>query len=122
MSSLLPSDSPLPVLDQSRLLEEFGDCPEILGELRDLFLGHAPPLLRQMREAWERRDCEALARAAHSLKGASSTYGALRMSEVCRALEAEAREGRLEIMAEGLQLLDAELEQVTATFGNLAQA
>lgn len=120
MSSPDLPDATAPILDQSRLLEEFGADPEILAELRNLFLEHAPPLLGQMREAWRAGDAEALARAAHSLKGASSTYGALRMSEVCRSLELAARQGRLEGLEEGLERLERELDLVGASFGELS--
>lgn len=37
-------------------------------------------------------DAEALAQAAHSLKGSSSNMGALRLAELCRDLEARAKQ------------------------------
>ena len=40
-----------PVIDESRLMAEFGGDLEILAELRDLFLDHAPPLHEAIKQA-----------------------------------------------------------------------
>ncbi len=82
----------MPVIDESRLMAEFGGDEEILRELRDLFLDHAPPLYRAMKEAIANGDCEKVAREAHSFKGACATYGAPRLAMVCREFEMLAKE------------------------------
>lgn len=102
----------LPALDQKRLVSEFGDDPAVLKELRDLFREHVPPLLDAIRSAHEASDCQAIARAAHSLKGAAATYGAMRLSEAGRAVERLARDGCLVELDEEIKLLAAELTEV----------
>ena len=65
----------VPVIDESRLMAEFGGDAEILAELRDLFLEHAPPLYEAILQAIETRDLTVIASDGHSLKGACATFG-----------------------------------------------
>jgi len=81
----------LPVIDKNRLMAEFGDMPEIMSELRDLFLEHAPPLYEAIIQGAQDNDNEALLKAAHSLKGACSTFGAPRLTHSCLEIEAAAK-------------------------------
>ena len=83
----------VPVIDETRLINEFGGDQEILDELRDLFLEHAPPLYTAMAQAIREGDCESLARDAHSFKGACATYGAARLAMVCKEFELAAKAG-----------------------------
>jgi len=119
VSQPTPSEIELPVLDESRLLEEFGDDPAILGELRDLFLQHIPPLLDEIKEAHRAGDGEAIAKAAHSLKGASSTYGAQRVAAVCKSVETKAKKGQLDEAQQSIDLLETELGMVLARIAEL---
>ncbi|MCP4292814.1 MAG: Hpt domain-containing protein [bacterium] len=86
----------IPVIDETRLLDEFGGDQEILNELRDLFLEHVPSLFTDIEEAVQTADAEAFATHVHSLKGACSTYGAPRLAMVCKQAETMAREGDME--------------------------
>ncbi len=114
----IPS-SEVPVLDESRLLEAFGDDPEILVELRDLYVQHCPPLLEEIRVAFESGDGQAVASKAHSLKGASATYGALRVFETCRVIEMLAKAGNLAATGEHIERLATELTEVIVHIGRL---
>jgi HPt (histidine-containing phosphotransfer) domain-containing protein len=109
----------IPVLDQSRLLEQFGDEPEIIAELRDLFLEDLPHQIATMRTGLAAGDSDIVARAAHSLKGASGTFGAERVYQVAQALEQLGREGKLEEASLGLDLLQEELDKVAAVIRTL---
>jgi HPt (histidine-containing phosphotransfer) domain-containing protein len=111
----------VPVLDQSRLLTEFGDDPEILGELRDLFLAHLPPLLEEIRSAYAAGDAAVLGKTAHSLKGAGATYGAERLALVCKHLEMMGKGGRLEGADSVIVQLEAELDQLTTAIAKLQE-
>lgn len=77
----------VPVIDESRLLSEFGGDREILAELRDLFLSQAPPLYSSILEALDSGAVPDLVKDAHSLKGACATYGAPRLTLVCKEIE-----------------------------------
>ena len=107
------------VLDESRLLAEFGDDPEILEELRDLFLQHIPPLLEDIKKALQAGEAARVAQAAHSLKGASSTYGAQRLAQVGLAIEKLAREDQLAAAQDVIEILQEELAKVTSEIGSV---
>ncbi|MBT4850020.1 Hpt domain-containing protein [Candidatus Parcubacteria bacterium] len=82
-----------PVIDESRLIAEFGDDQEILAELRDLFLDHAPLLFDSIAQAIVARNTAIIVRDSHALRGACLTYGAPRLAIACKALESAAKNG-----------------------------
>jgi HPt (histidine-containing phosphotransfer) domain-containing protein len=61
---------------------------EFVGELVEAFAGDAPGLVAALRAAWGERAGEPFRRAAHSLKANGLTFGAWRLAEAARALEA----------------------------------
>ena len=109
-----------PVIDESRLMAEFGGDREILAELRDLFLDHAPPLFESIREAIASRDLAAIARDGHSLKGACATYGAPRLAMVCKVVELAAKESDWDTITAHEEMFVAEYEKVFEAIGNLS--
>jgi HPt (histidine-containing phosphotransfer) domain-containing protein len=109
----------VPVIDESRLLAEFGGAPEILAELRDLFLEHAPPLYEGIGQALDSGDLPAIVDMAHSLKGACATYGAARLTMVCKSLELTARAGDLAGARQWREPLDTEYQAVFAAIGGI---
>lgn len=102
----------VPVIDETRLLEEFGGDQEILNELRDLFLEHVPPLFSDIEEAANSADTESLATNVHSLKGACSTYGAPRLAMLCKQVELLARAGEMDAVKANFEHLRREYDQV----------
>ncbi|MFO7653353.1 MAG: Hpt domain-containing protein [Candidatus Krumholzibacteriia bacterium] len=112
-----PLSDTLPVLDTSRLLTDFGDSPEVLSELRDLFLEHVAPQAEAIAAAVAAGDPVRLADQAHNLKGACSTYGALRLTAVCHALELAGKGGELTTAAALLPHLDDEIARLVEHLG-----
>lgn len=106
-----------PIIDESRLMEEFGGDTEILAELRDLFMEHAPPLYESMRQAMVDQNLEVIARDAHSLKGACATYGAQRIAMVCKVIELAAKAGDWDEVSNLQNQFVAEFEQTMAAVG-----
>lgn len=86
----------VPVIDESRLLSEFGGDREILAELRDLFLDQAPPLYAAILQSMDDAKVPDMVKDAHSLKGACATYGAPRLTAVCKEIELAGKSGDLE--------------------------
>lgn len=109
----------VPVLDQSRLLDQFSDEPDIIDELRDLFLDDFPLQLAKIRAGLDANDANQVARAAHSLKGASGTFGAERVYQVSLSMEQLARDGKLEGVTMGYDLLKDELNKVVGAIQEL---
>ncbi|WP_437301934.1 ATP-binding protein [Sorangium sp. So ce388] len=92
-AEVAPEPAPAPPVDPETLaaLRSIIDGPGELAGLIDLHLGTARELLVAMRAALERGDADALAAAAHQLKGSSAQFGAFAVSERCDALERAAR-------------------------------
>jgi HPt (histidine-containing phosphotransfer) domain-containing protein len=62
-------------------------------EVIALFLADTPPRLEAIANALAARDADALALAAHALKGSAANVGAVAMQREAASLEALAREG-----------------------------
>ncbi len=109
----------MPVVDAERLLSEFGGNQEILDELRDLFLEHAPPMYDSIIAAIETCNAEVLAKDAHSFKGACATYGATRLSQVCKIFELSAKADDLDRCRELIEVFKEEYTAVCTQLGKV---
>ena len=69
--------------------------------------------------AIEAGDAKALQLEAHSLKGACATYGAARLTLVCKNLELTARAGDLEGARQWREALTTEYQAVFAAIGGI---
>jgi HPt (histidine-containing phosphotransfer) domain-containing protein len=81
------------ILDQ--LLETVGGDTTFLAELITSYLADSPPLLEEMERSTAAGDAASLRRAAHTLKSTSASLGAMRLSAICRDIEAAASGGAL---------------------------
>jgi CheY-like chemotaxis protein len=79
----------------------------LLKELMRLFARQTPGMLSTMREAVAKKNADALAVAAHTLKGSSSNFGVEKIPSLCRRIEEQARSGKMN----GLEGLIDELEE-----------
>lgn len=102
------------------MMNEFGGAPEILIELRDLFLEHAPSLYEGIRQSTDDGDVQAVVEKAHSLKGACATYGAERLTLVCKEIEMAARNADLDTVRAYDHQLTQEYEAVLEAVGQLS--
>lgn len=109
-----------PVLDKVGALERIGGDEELLGEIASLFLEEYPGLLKDAREALDAGNSAGLERAAHSLKGSVSNFGAARTVEAAFSLERQARAGDLSSGAEGLARLETQLNLLRTELQKLA--
>ena len=76
-------------------LRELGG-DEFLAEVIDTFLADIETLLATLRRALDEGDAAEVRRVAHTLKSNGATLGATEFAELCRALEKQAKDGRLE--------------------------
>jgi signal transduction histidine kinase/CheY-like chemotaxis protein/HPt (histidine-containing phosphotransfer) domain-containing protein len=98
-------------LDRLRQLQEVTGRA-VVGEIVDSFLGEMPRRLARLREALAAGDGEALAFAAHSLKGSSAQLGALRLASLSHALELQGHSGALQGAAALIEAIAGELDRV----------
>ncbi len=89
------SSMPAP-LDGARLAEICEGDREFEKELIDEYLVSVPPLIQQVHDAIAGKDSDQIRRAAHTLKGASSSVGAASVYQTSLALEISARECRFD--------------------------
>ena len=113
----------LPMLDEAAIAAlrdpDLGGDPDFLVEVVEAFLGDSPPRLQALRASLDRGEAEAVGRAAHSLKGSSGNFGAMRMQTLCADIERLARAGELGSLGPLVEQLDVEYEQVAERLAGL---
>jgi len=77
--------------DRAALLDRVEGDEELLTEMIQLYVEDAPRTLEAMRSALYKNDLPVLERAAHSLKGSSSSLTAKTVAEAALRLEQSAR-------------------------------
>jgi len=112
----------LPVLAREEVMDRFGDDQELLRELVSLFFDELPGLLDELRTALAQNDARVFERAAHTLKGAVSNFGALATAEAAFELEKLGRRRELTGADEGLAQLERELARLEPELTDFAQA
>jgi HPt (histidine-containing phosphotransfer) domain-containing protein len=83
--------------------------PEQFRELIDLFLGELQSGLLSMRQAVAQGNAEDLAKLAHSLKGASASMGACRLTSLCSTLEETAKNTELQGAEAQIKRMESEV-------------
>jgi CheY-like chemotaxis protein len=85
-----------------------------VGEVTGVFLDSGAKLLDDLRQALAREDIKGVERAAHTLKSSSATFGAIRLSALCRELEVMSRQGELDGAADKVRRIELEFERAKA--------
>jgi HPt (histidine-containing phosphotransfer) domain-containing protein len=96
-----------------------GDDPEFFAEIVGDFLTEAPDQLDTLRAALASGDATGAARAAHTLKGTSRTFGARDLATLCQQVEAAAGTGDLDAGVARIDRIDGEWARVQAELGAL---
>jgi HPt (histidine-containing phosphotransfer) domain-containing protein len=94
------------------LVEVTGGDRAFLAELIDTFLTDAVGMMAEMDAAVDAGDDAAIVRPAHSLKSNALSFGATRLAELSRAVEADARQGGVPDAADRVDAIRAELVEV----------
>ena len=108
-------DQPTPI--DLNAIESFRDLDgaggdELLVKLIDVFLENTPKILAEARAALTNHASPQLARAAHTLKGSCSNFGADRMRTACQQLESLANRGAIDGAEELLVAVEREFSYV----------
>ncbi len=85
-----------PVFNRSELLERLGGREEMLGRFIGMFSRNVAGYMELLQSAAARGDTEQIRIQAHTIKGAAGNISACVVRETATALEALAREGRLD--------------------------
>jgi CheY-like chemotaxis protein/HPt (histidine-containing phosphotransfer) domain-containing protein len=108
------SDSEADVIDEPALLAGIDGNRQILREIVRLFLGDFPQRLAEIKQAINRGDGEALARAAHTLKGSAGNFAAKTVFAAAQNMEAIGKSGDLGVAKQAFLTLEAELALLAA--------
>ena len=95
--------------DRNALLEQCMGNEDLLRRMASKYLETVPSLVHDIEEAVAREDCQALRRAAHTLKGASGSICAQRMFDESWKLEMLGKDNHCDGAARHIEALKAEL-------------
>lgn len=86
---------------------------DLLSEVIDNYVEESATLFEALREAVDRRDCEAVRFAAHTLKSSSASLGGTRLADLCQKVEtAVCTEGSVAVPVEAVDEIARERELV----------
>ena len=115
------SDEAEPVIDHRAVLEGFGGNRRLLSQSIRLFLADYPQRLAEIREAIGRGDANALARAAHALKGSVGNFALKDVFAIAQRLETMGRKGELATAGQQCIALESELALVSTQLRRLTR-
>lgn len=101
----------LPALDLEATLMRLGGDVELLITLYDAYLEDTPRKLHQLATVIEENNLAEAMHIAHTLKGSSSTVGALRVSSTAQALENACREKKCQDIRNKYDLLTTHFQR-----------
>jgi HPt (histidine-containing phosphotransfer) domain-containing protein len=102
-------------------LREMLGGDDYLEDFINSFLQDAPQMLSNMQEARKKGDAKGLRLAAHSLKSNSAEFGAKTLSDLCRDLEGQAKDGILDGVNEKVEQARIEYERVRTALLNFTK-
>ncbi|MBA3737645.1 MAG: PAS domain S-box protein [Actinobacteria bacterium] len=115
-----PPQSPVDHAVIGRLVASLGEQgPGSVAALIETFLGHVPDQIATFSTALEQREADVIRREAHTMKSNAATFGALRLAELCRELEAGVKAGTLDGASDLLDRIATELGRVDDELGRI---
>jgi HPt (histidine-containing phosphotransfer) domain-containing protein len=102
------------VFNLAEALTHVDEDEDLFHTLAELFVEQAPVDMAATQAALDAGDAEALARAAHRMKGAIMQFSASRAFEAIKELEALGKAGTLDRAATVCAQVDRELQQLIA--------
>jgi signal transduction histidine kinase/CheY-like chemotaxis protein len=109
-----------PDFDEAVALAEVGGNAKLLGELVVLFLQDCPRLMAEIGDAVSRGDAACLRRAAHTLRGAASTFCAPAACDAALRLETLGRTGNMTDADEAYLTLHKAMQRLRTALAQLA--
>jgi HPt (histidine-containing phosphotransfer) domain-containing protein len=100
---------------RARLVDVSGDDEEFMIELVNAFLSGGADTMQELRAAVELGDLEAIARAAHKLKGAAANLHVNNLATLSFDLETRAKSGQKADWRADFEKLAAELARIGAS-------
>lgn len=102
----------LPRFDKAQALVRVGGDEDLLKEVAALFLDDIPNMVAAIDQAISKGDPKAIERAAHTLKGCVSNFGAADAHDAALELEKMGREQSIARAQDGYAVLLTRLEEL----------
>jgi HPt (histidine-containing phosphotransfer) domain-containing protein len=96
------------------------DDPNFLRELVDLFLTDIPARITEIEQAIASQDASLLTRAAHTIKGSSGNFGALKLAKAASEIEQQGKTSSFAAATAAIPSLKAEFALVADALKKLA--
>jgi len=93
---------------------------EFIRELIEIYLQDTPERMRDLEAALSKGDLPAFTRAAHTIKGSSSNFGATKLTHLAHALELQGKAGNLTDAPAAYGTLKAEYNLVAGELTKIA--
>lgn len=114
-----PQPATLEIIDWKRGLAAADGDSTLLHDLLRIFANEAPAALDKLRSAVEMKDGAAIERAAHTLKGAVSNFGAEAVVQAALNIEIMGRQRDLEHAEEAFRSVEQKIRRVLAAIETL---
>ncbi len=116
-----PEETQDGALDKNEVLSRVDGDIELLQELHGIFIAEYPKLLTAAREAISERNGDALAKAAHTMKGMLANLGAKSAAEAALRLEKMPAGEDLSRVEEAYAVLEKEIERFSRALAALLE-
>ncbi len=120
MAQFTRQEKAKPVFDREAMLASFDQDLGFVSDLVAMLLDDSPRVIEQVRDAVERRDADALARAAHRFKSSIVPFQAPQALEATKALEALGRANEMTNVDQAYQTFLNEVQQLIAAIKPIA--
>lgn len=112
-----------PTIDMQAIdgLRELSPDADFLRELVEIYLQDTPQRMVELEEALGKNDLSGAARAAHTIKGSSSNFGAIKLTKLAHDIELQGKAGSFADSPASLNNLKAEYAQVAQTLSKIIQ-
>ena len=94
---------------------------EFLRELIEIYLQDTPQRITEMEDALNKKDIPGFTRAAHTIKGSSSNFGATKLTKLAHELEMQGKGNTLAESPAFCAKLRAEFAEVAQILAKIAQ-
>ncbi len=106
-------------IDLVKLYERFDNDPELIRQVRDLFVQDSPGRLEKIAKALAEDDVDGMVKLAHSLKGVCATIYAEPLRQKALEVEMAARGGDVSTMKRAVPEMAGMLADLTAFLSSL---
>ena len=107
--------------DLDQVWEMVGNDPDSFHEVLEIFRSGLPESMHQIYEFSGQGDAQALARAAHSMKGFATTLSAASATDLALRLEDAAKAGNWELVSDLVEGLTREVDAILRLLNRIKQ-